>query len=331
MPGKMVQFMSGSLDILTFHRILPPGERYFLPPMAIDAKTFSGLIERLAAAGRLVPLEEGVHDLKCGTLAGRKVAITFDDGYLDNFSLARDLLLRAGAPATFFVPIAPIDDQRPYWWDYLRDVVGRETKDFFAWLGERFPNGPLARLSTAGAMDEGDSLDEMCRSLVQVLNSVSESLRRSFMDKLNQKFGPFRGKQLLMTWQDIRQLSDDGFAIGSHSCSHIPLTDLPPEIARREIVDSATLLEERLGRPASGFCYPRGSCNGEHIDMVADSGYPFAVTTQFGSNSQDSNRFALGRRNIADYRGLRARFPVAMHLFELSGCLDRLLATRRSA
>ena len=323
--------MVSQLDILTFHRIMPKGEKYFIPPMAMDVGTFTRLVERLVAAGRVVDLQEGIRLLRHGGMRGRKVAITFDDGYLDNFELAREVLLRVGAPATFFVPVTPVDKQIVYWWDHLCDVVSRENQIFFKWVLSRSNPATLNDSLEKAALPQSGTLGGRCRMLVQAINSLGEQDRKSFLGDLADEFGPYQAARLLMNWDELHQMQKEGFSIGSHSVSHIPLTDLDPQAARYEIAASADLLEDRLGHRPVGFCYPRGAYDQAHAQMVKDCGYEYAVTTRFGGNGPGADSFALNRRNMADFHGVRARFPVMMHMLELSGWLDGLLALRRTA
>jgi len=323
--------MEPQLDILTFHRIMPRGQRYFIPPMAMDESTFSKLIERLALAKRLVSLDEGVLLLKNGKLQGSKVAISFDDGYRDNYTLARKILQRIGVSATFFVPVIPIDTETPYWWDHLYDVLLRNTEDFLNWgFARKSPHSVHHAFKTVNAA-RTCSLGERCRVLVQALNALGETERNTFLLDFKQEFGPCAAEGLLMSWDDVRHLQRESFSIGSHSVSHTPLTDLDRNNAHQEISESSELITLRIGKRPSGFCYPRGAYTPEHGRMVAEAGYDFAVTTDFGGNSTGADPYTLKRRNMSDYRGIRAISPVAMHLLELTGRFDALLATRRTA
>lgn len=322
--------MVSHLDILTFHRIMPHGEKYFIPPMAMDVRTFTRLIERLVSADRVVDLQEGVSLLHRGEMRGRKVAITFDDGYLDNFALARDVLLRVGAPATFFVPVAPIDHQTAYWWDHLYEVVCRENPSFFKWALSRSNPPTLKEALEKAAPPQSGTPGDRCRILVQAANGLGEQERKSFLSALVDEFGTSQAERMLMNWDELHQMLKEGFSIGSHSISHIPLTDLDPQTAKYEISASADFLEDRLGCRPAGFCYPRGSYDEGHARIVKDCGYDYAVTTCFGGNRSNGDPFALKRRNMSDFRGVRACFPALMHLLELSGWYDGMLATRRT-
>jgi len=134
-----------------------------------------------------------------------------------------------------------------------------------------------------------------------------------------------------MTWDEICQLKWEGFSIGSHSFSHALLTDLTIEQAKAEIKDSRTLLSNRLNDNIEGFSYPRGRWNGALAKLVAQEGYSFAVTTRFGSNNENCDLYALARRNLSDYKGVRSLIPVPMHMLEMTGLLDRFLVKRRTS
>ena len=62
---------------------------------------------------------------------GRYVMVTFDDGYIDNYTTAFPILGEAGVRATFFVTTGFIDTPRPAWWDEI------------AWMVRSSPNSPL--------------------------------------------------------------------------------------------------------------------------------------------------------------------------------------------
>lgn len=70
------------------------------------------------------------------------------------------------------------------------------------------------------------------------------------------------------------------FEIGSHTLSHRFLTTLDDEAARRQIVEGKRVLEDRLGQPVRGFCYPGGRYQRRHLQQVIDAGFSYARTTQ---------------------------------------------------
>ena len=58
-----------------------------------------------------------------GEPAGRRIAVTFDDGYADNLYAAIPALERADVPATFFITTGGIGVEREFWWDELQRLI----------------------------------------------------------------------------------------------------------------------------------------------------------------------------------------------------------------
>ncbi len=83
--------------ILTYHRIRHPGRDPLL--QCVDPEHFADQLRRLPALAEIVPLAELREPAR-----GRRIALTFDDGYADNAAVAVPALRSAGLPATFFVP-----------------------------------------------------------------------------------------------------------------------------------------------------------------------------------------------------------------------------------
>lgn len=60
------------------------------------------------------------------------------------------------------------------------------------------------------------------------------------------------------------------------------------------------LLEQKIGAPVSDFCYPVGAFNDNVINIVANSGYKTAVTTNSANNFGKVDLLRLNRLNIQD-------------------------------
>lgn len=317
-----------SVTILTFHRIIPKNEKpYFIPPMAMCEGTFIRLIERLSLIGKIIPLKDAVTQLKTSKLSSNVFSITFDDGYIDNYTIARRTLASKGIPATFFIPFNQIERNDVFWWDYLFAVI-KKNRSFDQWLSEK-KNGKIDAKNLVNI--HRDRLGMSIRGLVRALNSASNDDRNRFLETVKSEFGGYSGQRLLMNWNEIKQMANSGFEIGSHTMSHIPLTDISETKAVKEITVSKHMIGKKIGKEISGFCYPRGAYSKQLALLVQQGGYDYAVSTQFGSNTPITSPYALKRRNMSDYPDLRRFFPVSMHLLELSGWLDSILTKRRIA
>ena len=98
-----------SWRILTYHRVLPRAEAASAsyPGMYVTAESFAAQIKYLTNEASLVTLNWLLEALEFGrAIPKRTVAITFDDGWRDNYQFAFPILKQFGAPATIFVPTA---------------------------------------------------------------------------------------------------------------------------------------------------------------------------------------------------------------------------------
>jgi len=88
------------------------------------------------------------------------------------------------------------------------------------------------------------------------------------------------GELVPMSWPELRSLAEAGWEIGSHSCSHRPLTKLAHAELVRELEDSKARIEEQLQRPCLSFCYPYGDLDESVVDAVGVAGYMAACTSE---------------------------------------------------
>src|SRR5262245_38516522 len=107
--------------ILMYHRVadLP----YDPWGLAVSPRRFAAQIAFLKAERQPLPMDTFVEKLEDGTLSPHAVAVTFDDGYLDNLTHAKPVLDQADVPATVFLATGQLGQNREFWWDELARLV----------------------------------------------------------------------------------------------------------------------------------------------------------------------------------------------------------------
>ena len=102
-----------------------------------------------------------------------------------------------------------------------------------------------------------------------------------------------------MTGAQLRTISALGFDIGSHTMEHPILGLCDGKVAREEIEKPKEILEDMTRVPVRAFAYPNGrpdvDFNHQHVRMVRQAGYEYAVTTQWGGATVDTPSFQTPR------------------------------------
>lgn len=315
--------------ILRYHRIYPDGGEPAFYDMGIRRSLFEAQLDYLAANFRVVGLDEIVSALAGErALPDHAVAITFDDGYRDNYTEALPALASRGLPATLFVSVENIDRRTPFWWDRLAAAVATAPD------GRVIADPELGISPTR--LDGIDSRRHLFDAIREALKLVPFTEFESALARLEDGLQPCdvaRGEELL-SWEEVAKMMAGGFEIGSHTLTHPILSRLSAEELGRQVVASRSLLEERTGRRVRYFSYPNGKmedASAAVFDAVNRAGYEAAVSTIEGRVGRGSDRFFLERKGVtngisADGRGC---FDTALFATELAGVFDLALARRR--
>lgn len=116
----------GRLTVLTYHQVKDPADDY----STVGTAAFREQMQFLKEHYRVVPLAEGVTALSQIGRAERLIAITFDDGYLDNATIAAPVLQSLDLPACFFVSTDMIGTTQPFPHDVWQ---GRPAQQHMSW------------------------------------------------------------------------------------------------------------------------------------------------------------------------------------------------------
>lgn len=97
------------------------------------------------------------------------------------------------------------------------------------------------------------------------------------------------------TWDQAREMAENGISIQSHTVDHKSMTDLSDDQLRAELVESKRKIEEEIGRSVDFIAYPTGTYNLHIAQLVKDAGYKAAFTIKYGNVDKGSNIYALER------------------------------------
>ncbi len=307
------------LSIVTFHRVLPDADRqaYPFPGLAVtpeELDTFLTYFTEHFDCGTLATQHERYLS---GEISARPLlALTFDDAQHDNYNNARPLLARHKVKASFFTPVVAIERQELLWHDRLGFAI-------LALLKQESSGQERLMQALARAELSGSGPHSLIGNIVQASKKLALEARLRLVEELVVASGITRAPEFarLMTFEELAELAADGHEIGSHSMTHCMMTECDDNSLTYEIAESRRVLQVRLGQPIETFCYPNGNSDARTAHVVAQAGYLRAVTTNWGYNGQDADRFQLRRCDMVAERvqDSRGKFVPALLAFRMSG------------
>jgi peptidoglycan/xylan/chitin deacetylase (PgdA/CDA1 family) len=112
------------------------------------------------------------------------------------------------------------------------------------------------------------------------------------------------GGEPLASWDELAELERCGVAVGSHSSSHVPLTELPEPQLRDDLSASRRELAARLASPLAMLAYPHGRHDEAVRSAAMAAGFSGAYTTRNGRNGAGTDPFSLRRVEPKAHEGL---------------------------
>lgn len=299
--------------ILMYHRVASP--RVDPWGLAVHPRNFEAHVDVLRRQRTPMTMSDLVAGLIRGTLPDDAVAVTFDDGYVDNLTHARPVLSAAGVPATLFVMTGAIGGTREFWWDEIaRGILGRADalECTVAIGGEpcaiafgRVPREDLARDRWRAWHAPETPRHRAYLKVWSRLRAVSAAERDAAVQRMREILDdePARPDDLPMNAHELEQMSAGGLVeIAAHTVTHPVLTQLGPSEKRREIAGSKRVCEQIAGARVSGFAYPHGAFDDDARDAVRDAGFAWACTTVHECVRRSAgDLFALPRLFVEDW------------------------------
>jgi peptidoglycan/xylan/chitin deacetylase (PgdA/CDA1 family) len=272
--------------------------------LAVSPKNFDFHMKELAENYRVLPFYELIEELRQGVLKPDTVALTFDDGYLDNLTNAVPLLEKYKLHATIFISSGMVGSEEEFWWDALERVflTGNTLPPT---LSVSSPQGEKTwDLTTAKGRLK--AYDEIC----DILRSDSfEDIQKSVKD-LYEWAGieqTARSSHRILNESQLQKLAESHFIeIGSHSVTHTRLSILSPEKQQQEIRESKQQLEAFIKKPVRLFSYPYGTnadFNHETVSIVSQEGYEAGIANIQGNIVAPINLYAIPRRLVRNWSG----------------------------
>jgi peptidoglycan/xylan/chitin deacetylase (PgdA/CDA1 family) len=306
--------------ILMYHRIADPA----IDPwqLAVSAENFEQHLKLLERKHIVKPLHQIIEDLKKKKISKKSIAITFDDGYEDNYLIAKPLLEKYKLPATFFIASKNISSANEFWWDELAQILLQAQKlpqilsldindhAFSFDLGEEtlLTKELVNKHKNYVYLHPAETLrSRLYHKLWKYLSAMPDRNQVKLMEQIRKWAGVAQNSQPAyhcLSAEQIKELSAcQLFNIGGHTDSHPVLPFYNEDIQQKEIVGNKLLLEQITEKKIDLFAYPSGKYNDLTIKILNQMGFEAAFTTNAKKVKKYANPFTLGRFQVTNYSG----------------------------
>lgn len=258
--------------VLLYHRVARAAHDHW--KLSVSPQHFEEQLQVLQHYN-VMPLPELAQHWGNNKLPRKSVAISFDDGYIDNYTTARPLLEKYNLPATFFITNGSIGTGNEFWWDELEQMfVTDPDKHLQAWeqllpMRHQQQQAFLAELRTAHGIEKKPRPDYTCMSRDQLKEMAATPL----------------------------------FTLGAHTVTHVALAHQPAAVQEQEMVNNSMWLQELTGKAPALLAYPYGNYNEATVNIASQLGFYAAFTTDPQPISKHSARYRLGRFQVHDWSG----------------------------
>lgn len=300
--------------VLLYHRIADEvSDPYGL---CVPPAQFEEHLLVIREVGRPMRLSDFAAALRSRSLPDRAIAITFDDGYIDNLESAAPLLAKHDVPALVFVTTGAGGREREFWWDELERVflqpgeLADPVEIEIAGASRRWDLGADRRYTRAQQeAHRGWHLDDehaptarhaVFRETYELLQPLDTATRTAALDALlawaGLDAGAVRaGRRALQPGEVASMVASGIVDVGAHTVNHPALPAQPPHVQQTELTRSKRDLEAWTGRAVHGFAYPYGLYDDSSVAAAREAGFAFACSGVYRPADPTTDLFLIPR------------------------------------
>ncbi len=304
--------LNGSCAVLLYHRVTNLETDPQL--LNVTPQHFDEQLSYLKKNHVVLPIDELLYNLESKKRFPKKcVALTFDDGYADNYLEALPILESHNMQALFYIATGTLHTDNEFWWDAVERII---------LLNENIP------LQNNFSLDEKvfdlKNLDTQKRfqfyaQLLPLFRKMVAKQREEKIAELAAMFNSLspRASHRPMTFDELKKLSASKSAvIGAHTHMHPSLGALNYEKQLEEIKTSKDILENILSKKLVHFSFPFGTIadfNADTIEICTSIGFKMVAANFPYIVNRNSNIFHFPRFLVRDWN--QQQFSASLNYF----------------
>ena len=246
------QFTKSSVaSILMYHSIPSEHELPWTDPRnCLPADLFEQQMRFLSEHRYVVSIEELTQQLSTGEpLQSGTVAITFDDGYLNNLRVAAPILAKYSLPATLYLATEYVAQSENQWIDTLYSAFRARSQHHLS-----------INHHTWNLTNQADiAYQTLSRHLIECLPAQRQNILEAIDQQLKPTAYPPR---MTMNWDEVRELHQNypQITLGIHTANHIDL-ETHSDRTTEEITLAISQIESAVGIRPHHLAFPYNRYN----------------------------------------------------------------------
>jgi peptidoglycan/xylan/chitin deacetylase (PgdA/CDA1 family) len=326
--NRMFNVTQKKAVILMYHQVC---EKKSDPwELAVHPENFEAQLRYLKKNFDVVPVDELAQCVRGKRLRANMAAITFDDGFADNYTNAAPLLEWYALPASFYLATDPIKHPKYYWWDELQSIILHTQQlpvELQLAIGDELFRFHLKRNAllnarvqqeiqrwTYGMRVPNERID-LYLELWRRIQPLPHGEQQAVLERLRIWSGLTcvtctHGSTMQIS-QMLKLSRTPLFSIGAHTVHHAMLARQKESDQKFEIEESKKVMEGLLGKPVKGFAYPYGNYDAVTKSLLLESGFQYAVSTDANAVTVEADPFALPRFQVKNWKA--EEFSLHLH------------------
>ncbi len=260
----------------------------------LDKSLFRHQIEFMKNNFNIVTMEQVINAVEGGVkLPEKALLLTFDDGYIDNYTFALPVLEEYRVQGSFFIPGKTfathqlLDVNKIHYILASADIdelVEEVKNEMDYYRGSEYDYPPTDELFNKYAVSNRFDVKETVFVKRMLQTVLPEELRNIISSDLFEKYVGVSEEQLAyelyMTEEQVRTMKRHGMFIGIHGYDHYWLGNLASEQRKQDISMALDTLDEFIDRKHWVMNYPYGNYNKDVLAYIESQGACVGLTTE---------------------------------------------------
>lgn len=279
----------GECVVFMLHRVLSIDQELPLDnALYISVPKFEKMIKILSKRFKIVDLFHWVKSPE----NSRCCAITFDDGWKDNYDNAFPILKVYNVPATIFISAGMVNTNSKFWFYKVEEIIkSLEPNEILKYFEG------ILNIDSLNIVKKADLnwiiVDNLKKYSMQKINRIINDFEKRYSIV-------FKRERTLLNWDEMEEMSKYRIAFGSHGLNHAVFTELPDDVLRDEVVRSKQILKSKDIYHVPMMSFPNGSYNQNIISICEESGYEILLTASIKECGEGNAKTLIHRIGIND-------------------------------